>query len=305
MTLTAPQVWCPTWDELETRARQTAARWHGAGLTAVYGVPRGGIVPAVMVAKHLGVTMADELVPNVLVIDDLVDSGATARRYNGAPFDALYRKSWSPPGIASRAMAVPGDSWVSFPWEAGETPAADAVVRLLEHVGENPTRSGLVDTPERVLRALAEMTAGYRDDPAAILSKVFPDSYDEMVVVRGVDFTSLCEHHLLAFTGTATVAYIPQEDRGVVGLSKLARLVECFARRLQVQERLTCQIADALEEHLQPRGVGVVVSARHSCMGCRGVRKPGAVMVTSRLRGLMKEDPAARAEFLALARSAG
>lgn len=178
----------------------------------------------------------------------------------------------------------------------------DAVVRLLEHVGEDPTRPGLADTPDRVLRSLAEMTSGYHDDPAAILARQFPDDYDEMVVVRGVEFHSLCEHHLLGFAGTATVGYLPAPGKGVVGLSKLARLVDCFARRLQVQERLTTQVADAIEQHLQPSGVGVVVAARHSCMGCRGVRKPGAEMVTSALRGAMRTQPETRAEFLALAR---
>lgn len=180
---------------------------------------------------------------------------------------------------------------------------AEAVVWLLKHMGEDPTRPGLVDTPGRVLRALSEMTAGYRDDPSAILARVFPDTYDEMVLVRGVTFTSLCEHHLLAFTGTATVGYIPTPGNGVVGLSKLARLVECYARRLQVQERLTMEIADAIDLHLQPQGVGVVVAARHLCMGCRGVKQPEAVMVTSALRGALRDEPAARGEFLALARA--
>lgn len=267
----------------------------------VYGVPRGGTVPAAMVAGKLGVPLLDEPGPGCIIVDDLVDSGRTSERYLGRWFDALYRKSWSPSGAAGQALPVPGDAWVVFPWERDESGPADAVVRLLQHIGEDPTRPGLADTPGRVLRALAEMTSGYSDDPASILARQFPDSYDEMVIVRGVDFTSLCEHHMLAFTGTATVAYVPAEGRGVVGLSKLARLVDCYARRLQVQERLTMQVADAIEEHLQPEGVGVVLRAQHSCMGCRGVRKPGAEMVTSALRGVLRTKPEARAEFLALA----
>lgn len=181
--------------------------------------------------------------------------------------------------------------------------AEAAVAVLLGHLGEQVDRPGLADTPARVVRALVEMTAGYRDDPAAILARQFPDTYDELVVVRGITFTSLCEHHVLPFTGTATVAYLPAAGRGVVGLSKLARLVECYARRLQVQERLTMEVADAIEAHLQPDGVGVVVAARHLCMGCRGVRKPEAVMVTSALRGALRTNPETRAEFLALARA--
>lgn len=178
-----------------------------------------------------------------------------------------------------------------------------AVVQLLQAIGEDPQRPGLVDTPGRVVRALLELTSGYADNPAAILARVFPDEYDEMVVVRGVAFTSLCEHHLLTFTGTAVVGYLPAPGRGVVGLSKLARLVDAYARRLQVQERMTMQIADAMVEHLQPLGVGVVLRARHSCMGCRGVRKPAAEMVTSALRGAMRDQADTRAEFLALART--
>lgn len=181
-------------------------------------------------------------------------------------------------------------------------PAAENAVRvLLGDIGEDVDRPGLRDTPARYVRALHELTAGYETDIAELLGVTFPDDYDELVVVRGVEFTSLCEHHLLAFTGTATVGYIPTPGLGVVGLSKLARLVDAFARRLQVQERMTQQIAEAIDKHLSPVGVGVVVRARHSCMGCRGVRKPTAEMVTSSMLGAMRDEPQTRAEFLSLA----
>lgn len=181
--------------------------------------------------------------------------------------------------------------------------AAQVGVRaLLGHVGVDVDAPGLVDTPARVVRALVELCSGYQDDPGVILARTFPDEYDEMVVVTGIDFTSVCEHHVLTFVGTATVGYVPAPGNGVVGLSKLARLVDCYARRLQVQERMTQQIAEAIDQHLQPRGVGVVVSARHSCMGCRGVRKPGAVMHTSALLGAMRDQPETRAEFMRLHR---
>lgn len=292
-----------SYGDVEAQAQRLSGRWirRGVKIEAVYGVPRGGCVPAAMVARHLRVPLADAPGEGVLVVDDLVDSGSTAERYEGAMFDALYRKSWSPSLLAPEAAPVPGDAWVVFPWEEAELGPEAAVTRILQFIGEDPTRAGLIDTPARVIRALQEMTSGYSDDPAALLSTQFPDDYDEMVVVRGVEFHSLCEHHLLGFAGTATVAYIPSPGLGVVGLSKLARLVECYARRLQVQERMTMQIAEAIETHLSPVGVGVVVRARHSCMGCRGVRKPGAEMVTSALRGAMRDDAQARAEFLALA----
>lgn len=183
-----------------------------------------------------------------------------------------------------------------------EVPAATAgraVRALLRYVGEDPDRDGLVGTPDRVVRAFAEMTSGYDADVDDILSVQFDLHCDELIAVTGVRFTSLCEHHLLPFVGTATVGYIPNNGR-VVGLSKLARLVEAYARRLQVQERLTQQIASAMEVHLAPLGAGVVIRAHHSCMGCRGVRQPDAVMVTSSMLGVLRDRPEARAEFLSL-----
>jgi GTP cyclohydrolase IA len=177
--------------------------------------------------------------------------------------------------------------------------AEGAVATLLTFLGEDPDRDGLRATPRRVVAYLAEMTSGYEEDPAELLAVSFSERCDEMVVLTGVDFTSLCEHHLLPFTGTATVGYVPAER--VVGVSKLARVVDIFAHRLQVQERLTRQVAEAVSEHLEPLGVGVVVEASHACLGCRGARKPGATMVTSAMTGVMLEKPEARAEFLALA----
>lgn len=181
---------------------------------------------------------------------------------------------------------------------ANRTITEAAAKQLLRHIGEDPTRDGLRDTPARVVRALEEMTRGYTDDPGAILSTTFDVRCDEMIVVRDVAFYSLCEHHLLPFFGRVHLGYVPS-DR-VVGLSKLARLVDCFARRLQVQERLTNEIADAMVEHIGARGAGVIVCARHLCMGARGVQKPDAEMQTSALRGVFREDAAARAEFLRL-----
>jgi GTP cyclohydrolase I len=173
----------------------------------------------------------------------------------------------------------------------------EAVRILLRHMGVDPTTAALAETPQRVARALIEMTAGYRDDPQLILSKTFEDDCDEVIILRNIPFTSMCEHHLLPFSGSADVGYLPGK---VVGLSKLARLVDCFARRLQMQERMTRQIADALVEHLQARGAGCIVRANHSCMACRGVKKAGAEMVTSRMLGVFRDKAEARAEFLML-----
>jgi GTP cyclohydrolase I len=173
-----------------------------------------------------------------------------------------------------------------------------AVREILIAIGENPEREGLLKTPARVARAYAEMMSGLREDPRQHLKTVFHERYDEIVLLRDVEFNSLCEHHLLPFTGRAHVAYLP--DGKVVGLSKLARLVEGYARRPQVQERLTTQIADALMQELSPVGAACVIEATHTCMTVRGARKPGSIMVTSALRGIFKDSPSSRAEVLAL-----
>jgi GTP cyclohydrolase I len=178
----------------------------------------------------------------------------------------------------------------------------EAARALLHYVGENPDREGLRDTPQRMARALREYTSGYGIDPADVL-RTFEDGserYDQMVVVRDIAFYSLCEHHMAPFFGKATIAYVP--DKRIVGLSKLARLLNVYARRLQVQERMTAQVADALAENLAPLGCGVLVAARHLCMESRGVQKPGSVTITSALRGCFLLGDA-RAEFLSLGNS--
>lgn len=174
-----------------------------------------------------------------------------------------------------------------------------AIQDLLEALGQDPMSDGLVGTPGRVARAYSEMLAGYQLNPAELLKTAFDGGdYDQMVALKQIPFYSLCEHHLLPFIGEASVVYIPNGK--VVGLSKLARLVECFGRRLQIQERMTNQIGKALQEYLSPVGYGVTVKARHLCMCARGVQKEGALMITHCVGGLIKEDEKARAEFLQL-----
>ena len=176
---------------------------------------------------------------------------------------------------------------------------ASAFRGILEEIGEDPTREGLAKTPERFAKAMQFLTHGHDLDPAEILrSAMFREEYRQMVIVRDIEIYSLCEHHVLPFFGKAHVAYIP--NGYIVGLSKIARVVDAFARRLQVQERLTIQVADWLDEHLQPRGVGVVLEAEHLCMSLRGVQAAGAKTVTSALRGLVRDDPRTRQEFLSL-----
>ena len=174
-----------------------------------------------------------------------------------------------------------------------------AVREILIAVGEDPDREGLLDTPKRVARSYAEIFAGLHQDPSDLLATTFDLDHEEMVLVKDIPFYSTCEHHLVPFHGTAHIGYIPSHDGKVTGLSKLARLVEIYARRPQVQERLTTQIVEALVEHLEPKGAIVVIECEHMCMSMRGVRKPGARTVTSAVRGQLRE-PATRAEAMSL-----
>ena len=173
-----------------------------------------------------------------------------------------------------------------------------AVKEILLAVGEDIDREGLKKTPERVGKMYAELLAGMREDPKVHLRSVFTENYDEIVLLRDIPFYSICEHHLMPFIGSAHVAYLPTGM--VLGVSKLARIVDCFARRLQTQERLTYQIADFIMNSLKPMGVTVVLEASHSCMTIRGIKKPGSTMVTSALRGIFKKDPRSRNEVLSL-----
>jgi GTP cyclohydrolase I len=173
-----------------------------------------------------------------------------------------------------------------------------AVSQILEALGEDTGREGIKLTPKRVASMYAELLAGSKEDPADHVKSVFKEKCDEIILLRDIPFYSICEHHLMPFIGKAHVAYLPAEY--VVGVSKLARIVDCFARRLQVQERLTAQIADFLNKHLKPQGVAIVLEAAHSCMTIRGIKKPGSIMVTSALRGIFKKDPRSRAEVLSL-----
>lgn len=265
----------------------------------IFPVPRGGVPVAYHLLKYFphAEVVGTPSMANVIV-DDLIDSGATANRFidehPDTPFLALLDK---------RGHPTYSDQWVVFPWEhTGEGSADDIPVRLLQYIGEDATRGGLLETPRRFLRAWEHWTSGYGKEPAEIL-KVFEDGAekcDEMVLVKDIPLYSQCEHHLAPFFGVAHIGYIP--NGRIVGLSKLSRLVDMFARRLQVQERLTNQIADALEEHLAPIGVAVVIQCRHLCMESRGICQQGHSTVTSAMRGAMRDAPAARAEFMGLIR---
>lgn len=290
-------IYRPTHQVLIERASEVAEdiRHHALGFN-LFAVPRGGIPAAyllMMVDPEFQIVDTPEEAD--VIIDDIIDSGATMDKFEklhpSKPFYALIDKTdWKY-----------GNRWVIFPWESHEVGSdiETTVTRLLQQIGEDPNRGGLRETPRRVARAWQDWTSGYDVDPSSVL-KAFEDGgeqYDEMVAVVDIPFYSHCEHHMAPFFGAATIAYIP--DGKIVGLSKLSRLLDVYARRLQVQERLTQQVAHALMDHLSPKGVGVRLKARHLCMESRGVAQHGHQTVTTSLLGVFR-DGAVRAEFLAL-----
>jgi len=264
----------------------------------IYGVPRGGtILAAVMAENYPDCYQFVSHLPCHVIVDDIIDSGRTRddyrKQFPNVPFVAAVDKT------TGRDKDI---GWVVFPWEEhlADEDATDPVVRILEHIGENPRREGLLETPERIVRSWKELYSGYDQDPASVLKTFYDGACDEMVLLKDIEFYSMCEHHMLPFSGKAHIAYIPSGM--VVGISKLARLLEIFSRRLQIQERIGQQVTAALMEHLRPKGAACVLEAQHLCMTCRGIGKQHSVMVTSSLRGAFLKKPEARAELMGLIR---
>ncbi len=275
---------------------------HGANGIFVYGVPRGGIPAAqafVYEARSRGFDCRLVGSPDVatVFVDDIIDTGNTRLRYKrqfgDRPFVALVN-------VCDGREVRHRGHWFVFPWEAmadeGEGPE-DNVRRLIQFVGEDPEREGLHETPGRVLRAWEFLCSGYKQDPSSVLKTFTEGACDEMVVLKDIEFYSTCEHHMLPFFGKAHIGYIP--DGRVVGISKLARLLEVYARRLQIQERIGQQITLALEAYLKPKGCACVLEAQHFCMTSRGVQKQNSIMVTSSLTGAFLRGEV-RSEFLRL-----
>jgi len=255
-----------------------------------YGVPRGGAIVAALLGED---RVAQYPSGADFIVDDIVDSGftqtLTKAQYPDKPFYSLINKKeqgWQ-------------NEWVVFPWEDPGKEIEDSIINVINFIGEDPRREGLLDTPKRVIKAYGKIFGGYNEDPKKVLATRFTneEKYDQMVVLKDIEFYSTCEHHMIPFFGKAKIAYLP--NKHYIGISKLARLLEVFARRLQVQERLTQQIASAIEEHVKPLGVGVVIEAQHMCMTSRGVEKQHSKMVTSCLLGCFKEGTT-REEFMKL-----
>lgn len=255
----------------------------------VYGIPKGGMCASTALQLAKIVYKAEDA--NV-ILDDIVDSGTTKKRYTD-----LYPDKQFYALVDKTTKDKDNDSWIIFPWE-NQGVEDDIILRLLQYIGEDVTRQGLRETPARAMKAWAEWTSGYNKNPSDVL-KTFEDGAeqtDQMITVNNIPIWSHCEHHLAPFFGIAKISYIP--DGKIVGLSKLSRLADMFARRLQVQERLTNQIADALQDNLNPIGIGVEIKCRHLCMESRGVKTHNSNTKTIALRGAIKECEKARLEFL-------
>lgn len=293
-----------SWNEVHARAKRIANEilTHPNGPweepIRIYGVPRGGIPVAILVQSELtqrraGCILLEEPTTADVYVDDIIDTGRTREKYKAcskAPFLALVNKQHSDDR---------GLGWVVFPWERmseeGQGPQEN-VRRLIEFTGDSPDREGLRDTPKRVIQAYSTLFGGYTIDPASVFTVFEEEECDEMILLKDIEFYSHCEHHMMPFFGKAHIAYIPEKK--IIGISKLARILEIYARRLQIQERLCRQVTKTLMDHLNPKGAACVLEAQHLCMTARGVGKQGSLMVTSSLMGVFREDARTRSEFL-------
>jgi GTP cyclohydrolase IA len=282
---------------------------------AIYAIPQGGIPLGISLSHLLDIRLISltqfkdqnkDFGPNnVLIVDDLVDSGATTRDFKEAGYDiaCLHVKDHTPEQSIPSFWVTKISGWITYWWESTEERSIkDNITRILQFIGEDPHREGLIKTPERVVRSWQELFGGYKEDPASIFTTFEADGYSELVLLKGIEFFSTCEHHMLPFSGQAHIGYIAN-DR-IIGISKLARLLDIFARRLQVQERIGQQVTKAIMQYLKPAGAACIIEAQHLCMRCRGVQKQNSIMVTSSLAGKFLEDTpsgrAARAELMLL-----
>jgi GTP cyclohydrolase I len=276
--------------------RIDAALAIGKSYDSLYAVPMGGYPVAAMLSELLTLPLTTVVRKNTLIVDDLIDSGRTLSDYKNDKAVLLVKNNRM---TEVNYFAEQADGWVVFPWEKCNG-AHDIVTRMMQYIGEDVTREGLIETPQRVVNSWKHLFSGYSFKPETLIKSFSKETYDEMILLRDCEFYSTCEHHLLPFFGTASIAYIP--DKKIIGISKLARILEAFARRLQIQERIGENIADFIEESIQPKGVAVLLEAQHFCMTARGVEKQKSKMVTSTLRGAFKEAMP-RAEFFNIARS--
>lgn len=274
-----------SWTEFQKLCAELASKIDWTRFDSIFPILRGGLFPAVELSTISKLPIVWTPTDRSLIVDEISESGNALKPFVEKGFETavVHIKN---PSIQPTYYATKTSAWIVYPWESRKD-IESIVERQIEFIGDDPLRDGVTDTPRRVVKSWRELFSGYNKNPKEILARRFPVERkrpeDSPVVLRDIEFYSTCEHHMLPFYGTVTVGYIP--DSVVVGISKLARLVDCFARRLQIQERLCEQIADAIQEELAPRGVYVRAKAKHLCMIARGVRKQNAVMDSIAVRG--------------------
>jgi GTP cyclohydrolase I len=281
--------------------------------SAIYGVPRGGIPLACALSQRLNIPLVTDppmkrnFKRACLIVDDVVDSGRTRMKYKDFDFVAIHVKKNTPPLCYPTLYAELIDGWVDYFWETNDSSGVeDNIVRMIQYIGDDPLRSGMLETPARVVKSWKEIFAGYDQSPKDVF-KTFDDEREDfkfggLVYLKNIEFYSTCEHHWLPFLGTAFIAYIPNGP--VIGTSKMARLLDIYARRFQMQERIGEQVTKDLMEHLNPIGAACLIEAKHLCIACRGVKKQHSEMGYSSLKGVFLEQTnagiAARNELMAL-----
>jgi len=302
-----------SWDDVNARALVVAQMLQNSDrrnegeadqhIFSLYGIPRGGIFAALLVSGalcELGIHNVIEEEPQDanVYIDDVIDTGATLHHYNTTygirPFFALVDKR-------ERGIYFKG-KWITFPWEraTSDEGPVENVRRLIEYIGDDPEREGLIETPKRVIESYKKLFGGYGQKPKDIIKVFENDNYDEMIVVKNIEFYSTCEHHMLPFYGKAHIAYIPAQK--IIGISKLARILEIYARRLQIQERLCQQVTEAIDNLIRPFGSACILEAQHFCMTARGIEKQSSIVTTSSLTGSFKNSTETRDELINIIR---
>ena len=276
-----------TWEEIFEMLKLIDTPNH-----VVYGIPKGGMIASAFLKKAY---ITHDPLEADIILDDIISTGCTLGTYvekygDNKTYHALFDARNYP------------NQWLVFPWEAehpaGEDLVQENITRILQYIGEDPSREGLRDTPNRVVKSWDKLFEGYNKDPKDIFTCFESDGYNQIVLLKNIEVFSTCEHHMLPFFGKAHVAYIPSGK--VIGISKLARLVDIFARRLQIQERIGEQVTDALMEYLNPMGAACIIEAKHMCMTMRGVEKQNSIMTTSSLKGVFLNDSSAKNELIQL-----
>ena len=267
-------------------------------------IPRGGAAVATYLSARLNLPLIaiSDRDENTLVVDDLIDSGRTRSEYMDNDFACLFVKKNCPAQYYPTYYCVSDVSdWIKFWWETKNETIQDNITRILQYIGEDSNREGLIDTPNRIVRSYDHLFKGYKQDVSDLITVFESDGYNQIVLLKNIEMYSMCEHHMLPFYGRAHVAYIP--NKKIIGISKLARITDMFARRLQIQERIGDEVTSVLMEYLDPLGAACIIEATHLCMRMRGVSKQNSTMVTSSLKGVFMEDARAREELMSLIKS--